>query len=75
MGSFTVINVQKVLTWVVLPLIVLLLLMGLIVLRRHHVDRRRRIAATVRARELQQARQEAYEQAWREQQARFGDHR
>lgn len=74
-GSFTVINVQKVLTWVVLPLIVLLLLMGLIVLRRHHVDRRRRIAATVRARELQQARQEAYEQAWREQQARFGDHR
>lgn len=74
-GSFTVINIQKVLTWIVLPLVVLLLLGGLIVARRHHVDRQRRIAATVRARELQQARQEAYEQAWREQQARFGDHR
>lgn len=73
-GSFTVINVQKVVLWIVLPLALLLLLGSLVAFRRHRVGNQRRMAAALRARELQLARQEAYEQAWREQQAARGHH-
>jgi hypothetical protein len=73
-GSFTVVNLQKVLFWIVLPLLLLLLLGSLVAFRRHRIGTQRRVAAALRARELQLARQEAYEQAWREQQAAHGHH-
>lgn len=73
-GHFSVVNVQKLLTWVVLPLILLGLMLTMLVVGRRQLQRRKRAAQAIRASELQRARQEAYEQAWREQQARLGHH-
>lgn len=67
-GHFTIVNLQKVLTWIVLPLLVLLALVTLVMIHRHRRTTRRRVAEALRQRELQQARQEAYELARREQQ-------
>ena len=68
-GHFMIVNLQKVLLWIVLPLLVLMVLITLAMLRRHQKGNKQRIAAALRARELQIARAEAYEQAKREQQA------
>lgn len=68
-GHFLIVNLQKVLLWIVLPLLVLMVLFTFWMIRRQHTSTTRRMAATLRARELQQARAEAYEQALREQQA------
>jgi hypothetical protein len=68
-GHFTIVNLQKVLLWIVLPLLILLVLLTLAMLRRHQTGNKRLMAAALRARELQLARAQAYEQAMREQQA------
>jgi hypothetical protein len=67
-GHFTIINVQKVINWIVIPLVVIAGAVTLLVMLRQQSLKRRRVAAVARAHELQRARQEAYELGVREQQ-------
>lgn len=69
-GSVTIVNLQKVLLWIVLPLLGLLVLLSVALMGRRQHGRRRQKAEAARTHDLQRARQEAYEQAWREQQTR-----
>lgn len=71
-GSFTIINLQKVLYWIVLPLIVLLVLISITLIGRRRRTLQRRTAEALRMRDLQKARLEGYEQAWHDQMAAQG---
>jgi hypothetical protein len=66
-GSFTIVNLQKVFYWIVLPLMVLMVLFALMLIGRRRRTLHRRTAEALREREVQKARLEGYEQAWRDQ--------
>ena len=71
-GHFTIVNVQKVLLYLVLPLIVVLLLVAAALFRRHQRRLQQQRAIVQRQRELEAVRAEALEQARREEALRNG---
>jgi hypothetical protein len=62
-GHFTIVNLRKILLWVVLPLVLLLLMLAGVVLGRRHRRSQRRHAELERRLELDMARREAVAQA------------